>query len=116
MSFEFLRKTAAPKIHKAIVELLNLWRLKAVTIHKDQPFNALEDLKNAALDAIWVAMIGDEPGMTRHEIEKLKRRLDNQPTNFDKKELPDSTFINEEVTYIRQTIVRNPNTLAPKWA
>ncbi|KAI1121695.1 cytochrome P450 [Nemania abortiva] len=116
MSVEFLCKAAAPNIHKATLELLDLWRLKATSIHKDRPFNVLENLKNAALDAIWVAMTGDEPGVTRHEIKKLKRQLGHQHSDLDEKTLPRGAFIKEEVNYISQTIARNSNSPMPKWA
>ncbi|KAI1369435.1 cytochrome P450 [Xylaria arbuscula] len=116
ISAEFLRKVAAPNIYKATLELIDLWHLKATTIYKDKAFNVLEDLKNAALDAVWVAVVGDEPGITRHEIYKLKRQLDNSQSDSDDSLLPRGTFIKEELTYISQTIARNSNSPAPKWA
>ncbi|KAI1383030.1 cytochrome P450 [Hypoxylon trugodes] len=70
MGSEFLRKAAAPNIYKATLELLDLWRLKASLI--DHPFSVHEDFQNVALDAIWVAVVGEEPGVTRHEIHKLR--------------------------------------------
>ncbi|KAJ8128210.1 hypothetical protein O1611_g5425 [Lasiodiplodia mahajangana] len=116
MSAEFLRKTAAPNIHKATLELLDLWRLKATTVHKDKPFNVLEDLRNAALDAIWVAVVGDEPGVTRHEIQRLRRQLGDPQSGSHELVLPRGTFIKEEVAYVSETIARNSNSPMPKWA
>lgn len=114
MSAEFLHKAAAPNIHKSTLELLEFWKLKASTIFKDQPFNAFEDFQNAALDAIWVAVVGEEPGVTRHEIEKLQ----NQAAGNDKsqKAPPRGAFLKEEVFYIGDAIARNSNTPVPKWA
>ncbi|KAI1750670.1 cytochrome P450 [Xylaria castorea] len=114
MSTEFLRKAAAPNIHKATLELLELWNLKASTVHKDQPFSIHEDFQNAALDAIWVAVVGEEPGVTRYEINKLQ----NQVTGNTKlsSTLPRGLFLKEEVAYIGETIARNSNSPVPKWA
>ncbi|KAK7958524.1 hypothetical protein PG988_013372 [Apiospora saccharicola] len=39
MGADFLHKAAAPNIHKVTLELLDLWRLKATTIYKGQPFD-----------------------------------------------------------------------------
>ena len=52
MNVEFLRKAAAPNIHKATLDLLDLWKLKAFTIYKDQAFEILEDFQSDAPDAI----------------------------------------------------------------
>ncbi|KAJ8115797.1 hypothetical protein ONZ43_g4589 [Nemania bipapillata] len=115
MSAEFLRKVAAPNIHKATLELLDLWRLKGTTVHKDEPFNVLGDLKNAALDAIWVAIVGDELGVTRHEVHKLERQLRNAQNDLGELTSPCGTFIKEEVNYISQTIARNSSSPVLKW-
>ncbi|KAI0470242.1 cytochrome P450 [Xylaria cf. heliscus] len=116
MSVEFLRRVAAPNIFKATLELVNLWRLKASTIHNGQPFNVLHDLKNAALDAIWVVIIGEEPGLTEYETDKLHREIDGQQGDASAHKLPRGRFISEEVTYICDAVTRNCNSLAPKWA
>ncbi|KAF7539305.1 hypothetical protein G7054_g2238 [Neopestalotiopsis clavispora] len=114
MSTEFLRKAAAPNIYKSTLELLELWRLKASTASKDQPFNAFEDFQNAALDAIWVAVVGEEPGVTRHETEKLRSQTEGKGDL--QKPPPRGAFLKEEVFYIGDAIARNSNTPVPKWA
>ncbi|KAK2603555.1 hypothetical protein QQS21_004235 [Conoideocrella luteorostrata] len=114
MNTEFLRRAAAPNIHKATLELIELWKLKASTIYKDQSFSTLEDFRNAALDAIWVALIGEEPGITRFEIIKLQRQIAGNGDIQNKP--PAGVFLKEEVAYIGQTIARNSNTPVPKWA
>lgn len=116
MNAEFLRKAVAPNIHKATLELLTLWRLKATTVYKNQPFNVLDDLKNAALDVIWVAVVGDEPGITRYEIEKIKRQLKGDQRGIEDQKLPRGIFIKAEVIYVTEAIARNSNTPVPKWA
>ncbi|KAI1394360.1 cytochrome P450 [Hypoxylon trugodes] len=115
MSTEFLRKTAAPNIHKATLELLEIWRLKASVVYKDQPFNVLDDLKNAALDAIWVAVVGEEPGVTKFESKKLQSQISGNDEYLNEPP-PRGTFLKEEVAYIANTIARNSNTPMPKWA
>ncbi|RYP21688.1 hypothetical protein DL765_002149 [Monosporascus sp. GIB2] len=115
MGLDFLRKAAAPNIYKATLELLELWQLKASIMYKDQPFRIHEDFKNAALDTIWVALIGEEPGVTRYEIQKLQCQIAG--SSKDPSKLPPrGTFLKEEVAYIAETIARNSNSPAPKWA
>ncbi|KAK7752916.1 hypothetical protein SLS62_005075 [Diatrype stigma] len=117
MGLDFLRKAAAPNIYKATIELLELWRLKASTVYKNQAFRVSEDLKNAALDAIWVALIGEEPGITRYEIEKLQLELDGKAgSNDPSRPPPPGVFLMEEVTYISDTVVRSSSKPSPKWA
>ncbi|KAK3897004.1 cytochrome P450 3A24 [Staphylotrichum tortipilum] len=113
MSNDFLRRTAAPNIHKATSELVDLWRLKATTVSKDQPFNVLDDLKNAALDVIWASVLGEEPGTTRFEIQKLKKQLEGTATADTNTPPPVGTFLKEQVAYIGDAIARNSNTPSP---
>jgi hypothetical protein len=114
MSVEFLRKTGAPKIYKATLELLELWRLKASTIYKDQPFEIYDDLKNEALDAIWVSLLGEEPGMTRFEIQSLQNQLSGKMTSNEK--TPRGVFVREEVAYISDCIERFGKSVSPWWS
>lgn len=111
----FLHKAAAPNIHKATLELIQLWRLKASTIFQDKPFDVYEDLQNAALDAIWVAVVGEEPGITRYEINKLQRQQIKHDADFHEP-LPPGIFLKKEVAYIADTIARSSNSPSPKWA
>ncbi|KAI3323237.1 hypothetical protein HD806DRAFT_544585 [Xylariaceae sp. AK1471] len=67
---EFLCKAAAPNIYRVTLELLELWRIKSSTVYKNQPFSIHEDFWNAALDAIWVAVVDEEPNVTKYEIKK----------------------------------------------
>lgn len=115
MNTEFLRRAAAPNIHKAALELVDLWRLKATSVYKDQAFTVHDDLKDATLDAMWVAVVGEEPGLTRYSARKLQRQLagDQQPEN---EPAPPGAFLREEVRYIAATISKNSNHPLPKWA
>lgn len=112
MKMEFLRKTAAPNIRKSTLDLIELWRLKA-SIAPDQPFRTLDDFKYAALDAIWVAAVGEEPGVTRFEIKKLRSQISG---NSQPQDQPLGAFIMKEVVYISDTIARNSSSPSPKWA
>ncbi|KAK8127807.1 hypothetical protein PG984_008915 [Apiospora sp. TS-2023a] len=119
MGADFLHKAAAPNIHKVTLELLDLWRLKATTIYKGQPFDVRDDLQNATLDAIWVAIIGEEAGTTRHEIMKLRDQLlggKAARTDSKDRDAPAAVFLKGEMEYIANTIARNSTTPSPKWA
>jgi hypothetical protein len=125
MSTAFLRRVAAPSIHKSTCELLDLWRLKASTssstatstAHKDEgAFAVDDDFKNAALDAIWVVVVGEEPGTVRYEIKKLQNQLaGNNKSSFNEPP-PPGVFLKEQVAYISNTIARNSNSPSPKLA
>ncbi|KAH6842484.1 cytochrome P450 [Chaetomium sp. MPI-CAGE-AT-0009] len=114
MSIDFLRKVAAPNIHKSTCELLELWRLKSSTTFKDRAFNVLGDFKNAALDAIWVVIVGEEPGTIRYDIRKLQNELAGNKSSDGAPAI--GSFLKEQVAYITNTIARNSNTPSPKWA
>lgn len=112
---EFLRAVAAPNVHKATVNLLDLWRLKASV--EAGPFYILDDLKNSALDAVWISIVGEDPGMVKHEIDKIKRQAMGDSNSMDSSQAePLGAFIKREVTYIADNVARNSNSISPKWA
>lgn len=113
MTAEFLHKATAPRIHKATLELVELWRLR-VSVSNDKPFTIDEDLQNTTLDAIWVSILGDEAGIIEHSIQKLRSEIDGS-IPFDATP-PRGGFLREEVRYISDTIARISNTPSPKWA
>lgn len=115
MNVEFLRRTAAPNIHKAILELLDLWRLKATSIYKDQAFKVHDDLKDTALDAMWVAVVGEEPGLTKYNTRNVQKQISGNQEAYDEP-APRGAFLKEEVRYIGATISKNSNQPMPKWA
>lgn len=67
MNADFLRRAVAPNIHSAALDLIELWTLRA----SDQPISVSRDFNHAALDAIWVAVLGSHPGITRRAITAL---------------------------------------------
>lgn len=111
MQVDFLRTAAAPNIHRATVELLQLWRLK--TANDQPPFNVLEDLKNATLDAMWGALIGDYAGVTMFEIQKLQAQLAGEKFHG---QAPQGSSIRTASSYISDTIFEKSKTLMPTWA
>lgn len=115
---EFLRVAAAPNVYNATLNLLELWRLKA-SAAPSQPFYILDDFKNSALDAIWISVVGEDPGMVKFEIEKLKRQAAELGGSRSEESLqaePLGAFIKREVTYIAGNIAKNSNSISPKWA
>lgn len=113
MHVDFLHKAAGPNIHKATLELLELWRLKASALYHGRPFDVHEDFKNATLDAIWVALVGEEPGLTRFEINKLQAQIAGTEIQ---EQAPRGAFVKAEVLYITDAISRNSKTPMPTWA
>ncbi|KAK4159205.1 cytochrome P450 3A24 [Cladorrhinum sp. PSN259] len=114
MATDFLRKIRALNIHKSTLELVQLWRLKASTVNKEEPLDVLDDFKSATLDAVWVAVLGEEPGAVRYEMEKLQSQLAGN-ARFDAKS-PVGSFLKEQVKYISDTIAKNSQSPSPKWA
>ncbi|KAI0435981.1 cytochrome P450 [Xylaria telfairii] len=109
MNPKFLRQAIASKIHESVLDLVELWRFKA----PEHPFDVHEDFKNAALDVIWVALIGEKLGALRYDIAKLQSHISGGAVQQDKPSR--GAFIKAEVAYINETISRNSKTLMPTW-
>lgn len=116
MSHDYLRKTAAPNLHKATCELLELWKLKASTVYLNQPFAVLDDFKTTTLDAVWVAMVGEEAGLVRDEIQQLQDQISGKNHTEIHRVKPAGRILQEQLEYIGDTITRNSQALPPKWA
>ncbi|KAK1834067.1 cytochrome P450 3A24 [Podospora conica] len=71
MNADFLRRVVAPNIHLAALDLIELWTLKASLAPSSAPIPVSHDFNHAALDAIWVAVLGSHPGITRAHIAAL---------------------------------------------
>lgn len=112
MKVDFLRKTVAPNIRRSSLDLVELWRLRA-SVEPDRPFQTLDDFKYAALDAIWVAAVGEEPGVTRAQIKKLQGQISGDDKPQDN---PIGTAVKGAVVYISDTIAKNSSSPSPKWA
>ncbi|RDW62238.1 hypothetical protein BP6252_11671 [Coleophoma cylindrospora] len=70
MSPTFLREVGAPRIHEAVNNLINLWRLKT-RLAEGRPFRANVDLKHAIFDAIWVIAIGENANGVNNQLDFL---------------------------------------------
>lgn len=57
MSPSFLSSAAGPQMHNNALSLISLWREKA-RLAAGHPFDAIEDVKAAAMDIIWAATFG----------------------------------------------------------
>lgn len=117
MKPEFLRRVAAPNIQKAALDLVGFWKLKVASVSEDQAFRVAvhDDLKDAALDAMWVAVVGEEPGLTRYSARKLQKQLAGDRGSHDEP-APSGSWLREEVRYIGATISKNASKPFPVWA
>lgn len=70
MGAQFLRDAVAPNVRAAALELVALWRLR-IRDTGGVPMSVLHDLDHAALDAIWVAVLGSPLGIVRRDIARL---------------------------------------------
>ncbi|PVH84306.1 cytochrome P450 [Cadophora sp. DSE1049] len=104
MAPTFLNEVAAPRLYDATLELLHLWQIKAV-LADGHPFQAHEDIANAALDTIWAASVGREARITSSQIEILAQwsKL-NLPLHKDLPAVFSSAPIPYDVECIRKVI------------
>jgi hypothetical protein len=72
MGTDFLRRTVAPNIRAATLDLVELWHVKAVQAN-GEPFNVLKDFEHAALDAIVLAILGMDLKIVKREVDELRR-------------------------------------------
>lgn len=79
MNADFLRRAVAPNIHAAALDLVELWTLRA-SLPPDEPISVSRDFNHAALDAIWVAVLGSHPGITRRAIAALSPAPSTPPS------------------------------------
>ncbi|RSL88682.1 hypothetical protein CEP51_001614 [Fusarium floridanum] len=73
MSVNFLQDVSAPEIYQKFALLIDLWTSK-LRLAKGRPFNACEDIHNAALDIVMAASFGLEPEQS--QIAKQTRELE----------------------------------------
>ncbi|KAK7948805.1 cytochrome P450 [Apiospora aurea] len=101
---DFLRKVAAPSIYNATLDLAD-----------GRPFEVVEDLHNATLDAIWVALVGEEAGITRHEIKKFlqSQRDASDGGRRDPGPPPRGYLLRREVDYVSEMIAKNSSSGIP---
>ncbi|KKY33983.1 putative cytochrome p450 [Diaporthe ampelina] len=70
MTTGFLNKVAAPSLHRHILKLMDLWRIKSKAA-KGYAFWVAEDINHMALDSIWDVAFGSQLLSIPTEIELL---------------------------------------------
>jgi hypothetical protein len=99
MNADFLRRVVAPNIHLAAAELMELWKLKSARFG-DAPFPVSKDFSYAALDAIWVAVLGSKLDVVRNEIEKLEPSLASRSNDPERaKKVQSATVMRDSMEY-----------------
>lgn len=111
---DFLHKTAAQGIYEAALDLVELWKLKASTIYKEQPFKVNDDFENAALDAIWMALVNERLDLVRFEMTKLQSQISGSEV-IENERAALGYSLKEEVEYISSTLPKASNSPSPKW-
>ena len=95
MSPAFLNQVAAPRIHNAAIDLIELWHLK-IKLAGNHPFFAPSDIHHMTLDAIWAATFGTSSGTTKSQVALLSSLAklealspdENVPVDFPKGPTP----------------------------
>jgi len=134
MGLEFLRGVVAPNIHVAAGELMELWRLKAkisetatatatMTREEGVEVTVKADFNHAALDAIWVAILGSKLGAIRRDIEALKLAAIKKGTETEREKeegerklddmMRSATVIQESVEFANEVVDAGLNAAWP---
>lgn len=111
---DFLRKTAAQGIYESALDLVELWKFKASTIYKDQPFKVNDDFENVALDAIWISLVNERLDLVRFETAKMKSQVSGSDAIENERAALDYS-LKKEVQYISSTFPKASNSPSPKW-
>lgn len=114
----FLRRVVAPNIHKSSMELVELWKEKAL-LAEGRPFAVQSDFETAAFDAIWVAILGSELGGTRADIKALKTvQAINLPDSEEEAAILPSTPRSElyqAIAYLNHSVEKIMASPSPTW-
>lgn len=94
MSASFLNNVAAPYLHRAFTNLVDLWSQKG-SLAAGHPFEASKDIPRATLDAIFSVAYGEELGSVASSLEMLTKTPNpslpadrDEPVEFAHGELP----------------------------
>lgn len=74
MSVDFLRRVAAPKMHKYALELVDLFKTK-IAIADGRPFSVGEDFDLATFDIIWASVLGSDLNGVLNEVSSVREGL-----------------------------------------
>lgn len=86
MAPDFLRRVVGPSLHEAALELVELWQVKAAATSLSSGkadsgiVDILNDFDTAALDAIWVAILGEKLNGLKDQINAISS-TEESPTN-----------------------------------
>lgn len=102
MGQDFLKKVVAGGILDSVKELVELWTIKA---EDKKPFNPVYDFECAALDAIWVAVLGSRVGVLKNETNNTKRARSGPETDVSSTGGPSSAAtIQMAMTYMNKIV------------
>ena len=82
MSPAFLHQVAAPRVHDAALDLMELWHLK-LKLAENHPFSAPSDIYHMIFDAIWVVTLGTSSGTTKSQVAHLSSHAKLQELSLD---------------------------------
>ena len=116
------QQVAAPRIYETVVEVIQLWRIKA-SLAQGRAFEASEDIKHFALDAIWAATFGSSAGTTESQVNLLSSlpclrylpKDEDQAVEFPKAVTPPTFNAVITLTESLNRIVSSPNPRIHHW-
>ena len=112
MNTDFLRRVVAPNIRDSGLELVDLWKLKAAQ-GNGEPFEVLHDFGHAALDAVWIAVLGSKLGIVNREIDSM-RGHNQQRTAADVQAAATGEVLQQAVEYINATVEKGMAAMWPE--
>ncbi|KAK3682065.1 cytochrome P450 [Podospora appendiculata] len=118
MGFEFLRRVVAPNVHAAAGELVELWRARVGEDDGGRPFEVKKDFESAALDAIWVAILGSKLGVLRRKIEKeatARRAQEGKGPEEEDSAISSAAIIQHAVEYMNKIVEAGFTSVWPAW-
>jgi len=110
MNADFLRRVVAPNIHLAALDLIELWTLKAASA-SGAPISVAKDFNHAALDAIWVAILGSNPGIIRREITTLSPSPTTPPSEADLRRLYSASIVEDAMENAHAVVHSSMNSI-----
>ncbi|KAK3995706.1 cytochrome P450 3A9 [Cladorrhinum sp. PSN332] len=109
MNTGFLNRVVAPNIYAGAQDVVELWRLKAAQ-SGGEAFEVSDDFANAALDVIWVAILGSKLGVVREDIEQLRHG-----PGYKKPDMTAAVAVQETVEYMTSIFADGMNGMFPSW-
>ncbi|KAK0708046.1 cytochrome P450 [Lasiosphaeris hirsuta] len=117
MGGDFLRRVVAPNIHIAALELVELWRIKARQA-EGEPLDVTGDFGDAALDAIYVAILGSKLGVLRRRIYKAEAEGGAKVEPVSEAEamkLESAAIVQQAMEYVNEIVDLGATSIYPPW-